>query len=381
MRNNFLPLSRPCISSEEILAVTEILRSGHLTTGPEVTEFEDRLARYIGMHIDAAALTSCTAGLYLSLLAHGIGRGDEVILPTWTFAATGHAVIWTGAKPVLCDIDEQSLNIDVGNLERLITPRAKVILPVHFAGYPCQIQEIAEIAKKHNLIIIEDAAHALGTKYNGKKIGNFGDATVFSFYATKNLTCGEGGMVISRNRKLIHKIRKLSYFGINKLAFNRYSGTGSWYYEIEEIGYKYNMDSIHAAIGLVQLKKLDRMNQRRRHIARLYRDGLDRRIRFTEDNQKHYHTYYIFPILVDKKLIKRNTFVEELKKRKIGASVHFIPLHKHPYYKKNISLDNEFPVADKVYEEIVSIPMFPGMSDSDVSYVIDNINNILKKRG
>lgn len=379
MREDFLPLAKPSITDAEIIAVSEVLKSGYLTTGPKATEFENEIGEYIGGGTHAVALNSCTAGLYLALLAYGIGQGDEVIVPTWTFAATGHVVLWTGAKLVLCDVEETSLNIDVKQMESLITSNTKAVIPVHFAGYPCEMDKIIGVARRHNLVIVEDAAHAIGTCYKSKKIGNFGDATVFSFYATKNLTCGEGGMVVSNDKDITEKIRKMSYFGINKQAVRRYSETGSWYYKIEELGYKYNMDSIHAAIGLVQLRRLDEMNERRRHIAKMYREGLDKRIRFTENAKDNYHIYHLFPIRINREIINRNQFIEELKKRNIGTSVHYIPLHKHPYYISIVG-ERDFPIADRIYEEIVSIPMFPEMSDGDVSYVIENINDILKRR-
>lgn len=378
MRKDFLPLSKPFITEAEIEAVSEVLKSGHLTTGPIVSEFENEVAKYIGKDIFAVGLNSCTAGLYLALMANGIGRDDEVIVPTWTFVASGHVVLWTGAKVVLCDVEEASLNIDLNEVEKLITPKTKAIIPVHFAGYPCDMDKILKLAKRHNLIVIEDAAHAIGTKYNGQRIGNFGQATAFSFYATKNLACGEGGMVVSKDKNIIERIRKLSYFGINKDALSRYTKGGSWFYEIEELGYKYNMDSIHASIGLAQLKKLDVMNERRRQIASLYKQKLDKRIVFTKDNGTNYHTYHLFPVRIDKRIIARNDFINRLKERNIGSSVHFIPLHKHSYYRGLID-KRSFPIADKVYEEIVSLPMFPGMSDKDIFYVIDNINEILKK--
>lgn len=376
----FLPLARPHITDDEIAEVSEVLKSGNLTTGPKVTRFENEVCKYLGGGLYAVALNSCTAGLHLSLLAHGVGPGDEVILPTWTFAATGHVVFWTGAKPVLCDVDNASLNINAENIKKLITPKTKAIMPVHFAGYPCDMKDIIKIAKENKLIIIEDAAHAIGTCYRGEKIGNFGDATVFSFYATKNLTCGEGGMVVSKNKDIIEKIRMASYFGINKQAFNRYSEKGAWYYEIEKMGYKYNMDSIHAAIGLVQLKRLDGMNKRRRYIAMLYRKGLDKRIILPRDDNSSYHTYHLFYIRIGSKLISRDKFIKKLKAQHIGTSVHFIPLHKHPYYAKMIGRE-KFPIADKAYEETVSIPMFSSLTDKDVYYVIENINRILKVGG
>lgn len=379
MREDFLPLARPDIGKSELAAVSEVLMSGHLTTGPKVNEFENAVSGYLGGGMHAVALNSCTAGLYLSLLSLGIGSGDEVIVPTWTFAATGHVVIWTGAKPVLCDVEESTLNIDTRMLEGLVTARTRAIIPVHFAGYPCGMDAIMDVAKRRGLAVIEDAAHAMGTRYKGRRIGSFGGVSVFSFYATKNLACGEGGMVVSGERGITERVRKLSYFGIDKEAYNRYEKTGSWYYEIEELGYKYNMDSIHAAIGLAQLKDLDARNDRRRQIAKIYKERLDPRLRLPADDNGNYHIYHLFTVRIGREIIDRNELIAELKARNIGTGVHFIPLHKHPYYK-NLSGERRFPAADSAYEETISIPMFPGMSDEDVYYVIENINDILRRR-
>ena len=380
MRESFLPLAKPSITDVEVSSVSEVLKSGHLTTGPKVTEFESGMCGYIGRGTHAVALNSCTAGLHLSLVALGIGKGDEVIVPTWTFAATGHVVLWTGAKVVLCDVEEETLNIDAEKAASLITPRTKAIMPVHFGGYPCDMDGIDTLARRHRLHVVEDAAHAAGALYRGRKIGDSKNVAVFSFYATKNLTCGEGGMAVSRNGAVIEKIRKLSYFGISKEAFSRYEKRGNWYYEIEGLGYKYNMDSIHAAIGLVQLKRLDTMNKRRRQIAALYRKNFDRRIRLPVDDPENYHIYHLFPVRVNRSIIPRDVFIRELKERNIGTSVHFMPLHKHPFYKR-IARGRSFPVSDSAYEEIVSIPMFPDMSDEDVFFVIKSVNEILRKKG
>jgi len=374
--DKFIPLARPDIGDEEVNLVAETIRSGWLTTGPKVEEFESLLSNYLKYddEIYSVGLNSCTSALFLALIALGIKENDEVIVPTWTFAATAQVVDWIGAKVVLCDIEEDSLNIDIAKVEQLITDKTKAIIPVHIAGYPCDMGAIGNLAKKYNLKIIEDAAHAIGTSYKDKKIGNFSDITCFSFYATKNLAMGEGGAAVSKDQTLIEKIRKLSYFGINKEAFKRYEKTGRWFYDIEEIGYKANLDSIHAALGIVQLNKLDKMNQRRREIAAYYRENLSDKLIFNKDSTEHFHTYHLFPIRLPKQ-IKRDEFIENLKENNIGASVHFIPLHLHTFYKNR---DNrKFEIADKVFESILSIPMCSAMSDIEVKYVVKTINKII----
>lgn len=379
MRKDFLPLARPDISDNELQKAIEVIKSGWWTTGPVVNEFEEKFSQYLQGQapLYAVGLNSCTSAMHLSLLALGIGHGDEVILPTWTFVSTAHVVEWVGAKPILCDIDERTLNIDIQKASELVSPQTKAIIPVHIAGYPCDMEAIHSFALKHNLKVIEDAAHAVGTEFQGVKVGNFSDITCFSFYATKNLAMGEGGAAVSKNSDLIEKIRKLSYFGINKQAFKRYAKTGTWFYDIEELGYKCNLDSLHAALGLAQLERLDAMNQRRREIASQYKKGLSDNLIHPWDDKKHYHTYHLFMVRVNEKQFKRNDLIDELKKRNIGASVHFIPLHLHSHYSKNNSSE-KFPVANKIYKEILSIPMFSSMTDEDVDYVIENINVLVE---
>ena len=373
---NFIPLAKPDIGEEEISLVVETIKSGWLTTGPKVSEFESVLSQYLNSddEIYSIGLNSCTSALFLALIALNIKEGDEVIVPTWTFAATAQVVDWTGATVVLCDIEEDSLNIDVKKAEKLITEKTKAIIPVHIAGYPCDMEALDILAKKYNLRVIEDAAHAIGTSYKDKKIGNFSDITCFSFYATKNLAMGEGGAAVSKDQELIEKIRKLSYFGINKEAFKRYEKTGRWFYDIEEIGYKANLDSIHAALGIIQLNKLDEMNERRREIAAYYRENLTDRLVFNKDSDEHHHTYHLFPIRLPKD-IKRDDFIDLLKENNIGASVHFIPLHLHTFYKDRTNYN--FEIADKVFESILSIPMCSAMNDKEVEYVVETINKIL----
>ncbi len=377
MNKEFLPLAKPYITEEEEKQVLAVIRSGWWTTGTKTRQFEKELADYLSHEnpVHCLALDSCTSALHLALLALNIGPGDEVIVPTWTFVATAHVVEWVGAKLVLCDIEEDSLNMDVDNAESCVTDKTKAIMPVHMAGYPCNINKIGKLAQKYQLKVIEDAAHAIGTKYHDIKIGNFADVTCFSFYATKNLAMGEGGAAVSQNPEAIETMKKLAYFGINNDAFKRYEKSGSWHYDIEEQGYKCNLSDLHAALGLAQLKKLDWMNDRRRQIAKIYKEKLSDKIQFTQDSGEHYHSYHLFPIFLPDG-IKRNDFMDELKSHNIGSSVHFIPLHLHSYYEKQFDKE-QFPVANRVHEKLVSIPMFPSMTDEDVDYVVYHVNRMI----
>lgn len=379
MCDSFLPLAKPNIEQSDLDAALEVLKSGWWTTGPKVTEFEQALCGYLheGEQLHAVGLNSCTSALHLALLALDIGPGDEVVVPTWTFAATAQVVEWVGATLVLCDVCPDTLNIDLKKAEELITPNTKAIIPVHMFGYPCDMDALATLAQKHHLKIIEDAAHAIGTKYKDKKIGNFSDVTCFSFYATKNLAMGEGGAAVSKDPEVIEKIRKLGYFGINKEAFKRYEKGGTWLYDIEELGYKCNLDSVHAALGLSQLARLDSLNERRREIAVRYKRELDSRLEYLEDDPTHYHIYHLFPILLPAG-VDRNSFSVALREKNIGSSVHFVPLHQHSYYASKYTAD-EFPVANAAFERILSIPMFPSMTDEDVLDVIKTINALLSQ--
>lgn len=378
-----IPFSKPCIGKEEIKVVTEVLKSGWLTTGPKVKEFEEEFRKYVGVK-KAIAVNSCTSALFISLAALGIKKGDEVIIPTLTFAATAQVIEWLNARPVLVDVQEDTYNIDPIEIEKHITKRTKAIIPVHYAGHPCNMDEIIKIAKKYNLFIIEDAAHACGASYKGKKIGSIGDLTCFSFYATKNLTTGEGGMIVTNDLKLAEKIQRLIYFGIDKDAFNRYKLSGSWYYEIKSLGYKCNMDNIHGALGVVQLRKLENMNKKREIIAQYYNrtfKNIDEiKIPSVKNNVRH--SWYIYPILIntEKLKINRAKFIEDLKKQNISASVHFIPLHLHPYYRKKYKYKKgDFPAAEKIYKGLISLPLFPDMTLKQADYVIKNVKEIIKQ--
>ncbi len=374
-RADFLPLARATITSDEITAVEQVLRSGWLTTGAKVKEFEENMKEYLGVQ-HAVGLTSCTGGLHIALAALGIGPGDEVIVPAYTFIATAHVVEWLGATPVLVDVEKDTFNISVQAIEKAITPRTKAIIPVHFAGHACAMEELLSLAQKHHLFVVEDAAHAIGTEYDGRKIGVFGDVTVFSFYVTKTITTAEGGMAVTNNPALGKKLKRFSYFGVDKDAFNRYSEKGTWYYEVVELGYKYNMDNLQGALGVEQLKKVEGFIARRRELAGHYTELLSRVPEVITPVEKPYtrHAYHLYPLLLNTPTVSRDEFIARLKEWNIGTSVHFIPLHLFPYYQKRYR-KGDFPVAEWIFEREVSLPLYPDMTLQDVEYVV----NVIKK--
>jgi dTDP-4-amino-4,6-dideoxygalactose transaminase len=380
-RKAFLPFHQPSIGEEEIQEVIAALKSGWITTGPRTKLFEEQFRDYIGCQ-HAIAVNSCTAGLHLALVAAGIGAGDEVITTPYTFAATGEVIIQVGARPVFVDIEANSLNIDPTAIERAITSRTRAIIPVHIAGLPCRMDEIIDIAQRHHLIVIEDAAHAFAAEYRGQKIGNIGQITVFSFYATKNLTTGEGGMVTTNDPEYAEKIRLLSLHGLSKDAWKRYSAEGSWYYEIIHAGYKYNMSDIQAALGLQQLKKTADFQAIRAVYATKYNNAFKDRAELILPHQtpdtKHAWHLYILRLKLELLDITRGEFIQELQRRQIGTSVHFIPLHLHPYYQKNFVFNQPLAQAENAFEQAISLPLYPAMSEEDVNYVIQAVNDILE---
>ncbi len=379
-RTDFLPLAKASLGGEEFKAVEDVLKSGWLTTGAKVKEFEEAMKHYLGVQA-AVGLTSCTGGLHIALAALGIGSGDEVIVPAYTFVATAHVVEWLGAKPVLVEVEKDTFNIDPLAIEKAITPRTKAIIPVHFAGQACDMDKIMDLAKKHGLFVVEDAAHAVGTEYKGKKIGNFAEVTVFSFYVTKTITTAEGGMVVTNNPELGKKLKRSAYFGVDKDAFNRYSEKGNWYYEIVELGYKYNMDNLQGALGVEQLKKLDFFIARRRALAQEYHKLLRevKEVIIPEEKDYSRHAYHLYPLLLNSSKISRDDFINKLKEWNIGTSVHFIPLHLHPYYQKKYGYKRgDFPVSEWLFDREVSLPLFPGMNEEDVKYVVNVIKELVR---
>lgn len=382
MRKEFLPFYLPAVDDEEIQEVTDTLKSGWITTGPKVKQFEKAFAEYIGVK-HAIAVNSCTAAIHLSLIASGIGDNDEVITSPMTFVSTPNNIIETGATPIFVDIDSKTMNIDIDKIEEKITSKTKAIIPTHIAGQPCDMDEIMNLANKYNLKVFEDAAHAIYSEYKGRKIGTIGDTTSFSFYATKNLTTAEGGMITTNDDELARMIRIYVLHGISHDAYNRYAKGGSWYYEVVVPGYKYNMTDIAAAMGICQLKKLESMQKRRERIAEIYNKEFKRmpevEIPFIQNNIKMAWHLYIIKLNLYQLKINRDQFVEELRKRNIGTSVHFIPVHYFPYYKNKFGFKKgDFPNAESVYERIISLPLFTRMTDDDVYDVIEAVEDVIK---
>ena len=381
VRSSFLHPFKHSIGKEEIDEVVDTLKSDWITTGPKTLKFEEILFKYVNSKY-AIAVNSCTAALHLAVVGLGIGNGDEVITTPYTFAATAEVVINSNAKPVFVDVEKDTYNIDPAKIEDKITNKTKAIIVVHYAGHACEMDKIMEIAEKYDLYVIEDAAHAIGSKYKDKKIGSIGDATCFSFYATKNITTAEGGMITTNREDLADKMRILSLHGISKDAWKRYSSEGSWYYEIEYSGYKYNMSDLQASIGIHQMKKLDQMQKRREEIADMYNKSFDQIPQITTPTVKSYatHAWHLYPIQVNSDMlsINRNEFIEALKAENIGTSVHFIPLHLHPYYKEKYGFKgDDFPNAESLYKNEISLPIYPKMEYKDVEDVISAVKKII----
>jgi dTDP-4-amino-4,6-dideoxygalactose transaminase len=378
----FLPFFVPDITEDEIQAVVETLRSGWLTTGAKVRKFEEDFAEYVGCQ-NAVAVNSGTAALHLALDAIGVKEGDEVIVPTMTFAATAEVVLYFKAKPVLVDCQPDTLNLDPTQIEKAITSKTRAIIPVHIAGQSCDMDRILEIARKHHLKVIEDAAHALPARYQGKMVGTIGDISCFSFYATKTITTGEGGIATTENPAWAERMRIMSLHGISRDAWKRYTAEGSWYYEIHYPGYKYNLTDVAAALGIQQLKKCDQFWKLRQHWATQYNEGFKDApeivVPHVKQDVQHAWHLYIIQLNLEQLRIGRNEFIELLKKENIGTSVHFIPLHLHPYYRDTFGYRPEdFPIASAVFQRIISLPIYPKLTETDAQHVIETVRTLVK---
>lgn len=380
MRKDFLAFGSPLIGEPEIKEVVKTLKSGWVSTGPKTHKFEEDFKKYVGAKY-AVAVNSCTAAMHLALMAIGVGRGDEVIVPAMTFASTANVIVHCGARPVFVDCDRKTMNIDPRDVERKITPRTKAIMVVHIAGRPCDMDEIMSIAERHNLKVIEDAAHAVETEYKGKKVGTIGDIGCYSFYATKNLVTGEGGMVVTNKEVYAGRIRRLSLHGMNKYAWNRYGNEGYQHYEFVEAGYKYNMSDIQASLGIHQLKRIEKNWKRRQAIWKKYSDALKGLplVLPASVQEGDRHAYHLFTIIIDTDRTKltRDEFLDEMTKRKIGCGVHFYALHLQPFFRKLLDhKEGDLPNTEWIGARTASIPLSAKLTDEDVGDVIEAVRDI-----
>ena len=382
--NSYIPFHRPSIGKEEMDAVQKVLASGWLTTGPVTMEFEKQFAAYVGCK-HALAVTSCTAALQLALDAIGLKEGDEVLVPSCTFTATAEVVTYFGARPVLCDSLPGGFNIDPADAERRVTSRTRAIIPVHLAGEPCDMDAIQAMADRHDLRVIEDAAHTLPASFRGKQVGTISEMTAFSFYTTKTITTGEGGMLVTDDDKYAERIGLMRLHGIGRDAWKRYARAGSWFYEVREAGYKMNLPDILSALGVEQLKKANKFWEQRRAIAAYYQKQLGKIEELDlppGDSRDVEHSWHLFILRLRSEMlnINRDQFIEELKEAGIGTSVHFIPLHRHPYYVREFGARAEdFPQADANYLRSFSIPIFPDMTMAEQKRVVDSVARVIEK--
>ena len=382
VRAEYLPVALPWIGDAEKRAVAEVLDSGWITTGAKAHEFARRIAEMAGA-AHGLALNSCTGAMHLALAGLDLQPGDEVITSTWTFCSTVNVILHCGAKPVLVDVDPGTLNLDPQQVAAAVTARTRVLLPVHFGGHPADLEPLLALARSRGLRVVEDAAHALGARYQGHPIGSFGDATCFSFYAIKNITTGEGGALVTSDDSLIERAQILSLHGISKDAWKRYSATGSWYYEVKAPGFKYNLTDVAAAIGLAQLDRWPEFHERRHRLAARYDallSGLEG-VSGLAVRPEVEHARHLYPVLLDLDRISvdRARFIEALRAENIGTTVNFIPIHRHPFYRQALpSPEGRFPVADDAYQRLVTLPLFPRMEESDVDDVVRAVARLLR---
>jgi dTDP-4-amino-4,6-dideoxygalactose transaminase len=379
---NFLQFALPEIGEEEIAEVVESLRSGWVTTGPKARQFEQNFTAYLGGNVQSVAVNSATAGLHLALEALGVGPGDEVITTTHTFTATAEVVRYLGATPVFVDVKPDTLNIDVEAVRAAVTPQTKVLLPVHYAGLAADMAAIAQIARAHGLAIVEDAAHAFPATVQGRLIGTLdSDITVFSFYANKTMTTGEGGMLVTRNPALAARSRTMRLHGINRDAFDRFTATvPSWYYEVVAPGFKYNLTDVAAALGIHQLRKAEAFRHRREVIANAYQQAFaDLPLILPAGAPAgDLHAWHLYVVRLGDVAVTRDAFIERLYAAGIGCSVHYIPMHLQPYWRDTYSLRAEmFPESQRAYERMVSLPIYSKMTEADVERVIDAVQQAL----
>jgi len=382
IRKNFLPYGTQWIDNEEIEEVIDSLKSNWITTGPKMTLFEENFKNFIGSKY-AVAANSGTAALHISTSSINIQPGDEVITTPLTFVASANCVVYRGGTPILADIKKDTYNIDPSEIEKKITPNTKAIIPVHFAGQPCDMDEISEIARKNNLYVIEDAAHAIDAEYKGKKVGNISDLTIFSFHPVKNITTAEGGLVTTNNDEFFEKLLMFRTHGISRDAIKRFGKTGGFYYDMQYLGFRYNMSELHAALGIHQLNKLESFQKRRREIVKIYNRELQNIEEITVPFVKKdiTHSWHLYVIQIDFKnlMVDRDFLFKALREENIGANVHYIPVHYHSYYQNHFNLKKGIlPNVEQLFPKILTIPIFPKMNDDDVYDVINALEKLVK---
>jgi perosamine synthetase len=379
-----VPFHRADLGEAEIQSVSDVIRSGWLTMGAKTFEFERQFARYVGAS-HAIAVSSCTAALHLSLEAIGLTRCDEVLVPTNTFTASAEVVTYFGARPVFVDIDPSTLNMDPHDAQRKITPRTRAMIPVHLAGTPCEMSDLLDLAETNKLRVIEDAAHALPSTYKGKRIGAISELTAFSFYATKTITTGEGGMITTESEDLARRLQVMRLHGIARDAWKRYSSEGSWFYEVLDTGYKYNLTDLQSALGIVQLAKCDQMASARNRIAGRYTAAFQcldclETPQVPADRTTSWHLY-VLRLHLDRLRIDRGQFIRELADHGVSTSVHFIPLHLQPVYQRHYGYRaGDLPVAEREYQRSLSLPIFSGMRDQEIEHVIWAVSEVASNR-
>ncbi len=379
MRKTFLPYTMHDISEKDAEEILEVLRHGWLTTGPKIQEFENAIKDFIGCRF-AVAVSSATAGLDIAVQSLGLQPGSEIITTPFTFVASSNAILYNNCTPVFVDIDRKTYNIDADKIKEKITDKTKAILPVHYAGQPCDMDAISGIAEKHNLLMIEDAAHAIGSAYKGRKIGTIGNMTVFSFHAAKNIVTGEGGVVTTDDEGLYKKLMLLRSHGIDKPTMERYGAAAGYEYDMKILARNYRITDIQCAIGLTQLKRFDEFLSRRQEIVDTYNKELSKMVEITVPfvSPGIKHAWHIYTILLNG--VDRDRFFTEMRKQNIGVNVHYIPVYRHTYYRERFNINpQDFPVTEDVFKRIVTLPLFPKMTDDDINDVINTAKETIEK--
>lgn len=373
----YIPYGRQTIEDDDIQAVIDVLKSDYLTTGPSITEFENKVSDYVGAKY-AVAISNGTAALHAACFAAEIGPGDEVITTPITFAASSNCVLYCGAKTVFADVKKDTYNIDPEDIERKITKKTKAIIAVHFTGQPCEMDEIHRIAKKYNLIVIEDAAHALGADYKGKKIGSISDMTTFSFHPVKHITTGEGGMIVTNDEKLYEKLVLFRSHGITRNENIMNKNEGAWYYEQLYLGYNYRITDIQCALGVSQMNKLDKFIKKRKELVNRYNDAFKDIEDIICPKQKEgcNNSYHLYVIQVPKE--RRRAIFDGLRELGIGVNVHYIPVYKHPYYQENGYKDVYCKNAENIYEKFISLPLHYGLTFEEQDYVVEKVKELMR---